>query len=128
MAISCLIFAALMILITKVPVALAMARLDKHYDNKTPRQQQSRLQGFGQRALGAHQNAIEAFPLFAAGLAVALWAQADSHTINLLALIFVVARLAYTVCYWVDWDKLRSIVWFVALVCCYWLMALALPI
>jgi len=125
-AILCMIAAAALIVITKGPLAVAMAKVDGKYDNRTPRGQQSRLEGFGLRALGAHQNSIEAFPLFAAGVLAALWAQADISTVNNLCLAFVAARILYVILYLADVDKLRSLVWTAGLVCCFWLMALAL--
>ncbi|BFM09935.1 MAPEG family protein [Simiduia litorea] len=125
-AIACLIAAAALIYISKIPVAIAMAKLDGNYDNSHPRAQQSRLTGFGARAMGAHQNAIEAFPLFAAGVLVALWAEAPQATVNYLCVAFVVARILYMCLYWLNWDKLRSTIWAVGLVCSFWLMALAL--
>ena len=125
-AIACLIIAGLLIYLTKVPVGYAMVKLDGRYDNRTPRAQQSRLQGFGARAMGAHQNAIEAFPLFAAGVLVALWAQAPQATVNYLCIAFIVFRIVYTFLYWFDFNKTRSTVWFMGLICSFWLMALAL--
>lgn len=126
LAIVCLLIAAALILVTKAPVGIAMAKLDGRYDNRTPRAQQSRLQGFGARAMGAHQNAIEAFPLFAAGVLAALWANAPLETVNTLCLVFIAARVAYMILYWLDIDKLRSVVWGVGMVCSFWLMVLAL--
>lgn len=124
-AVGCLILAAALIYIAKIPVAVAMAKLDGRYDNHHPRAQQARLTGFGARALAAHQNAIEAFPLFAAGVLAALWAEAAQETINTLCIVFIVARAIYMVLYWLDLDKLRSTVWFVGLIASFWLMALA---
>jgi len=122
-----MIFAVLMIVMTKLPVALAMAKSNGGYDNKYPRDQQAQLQGFGKRALGAHVNAIEAFPLFAAGVLVALWAQAPIETVTNLCMTFVAARCAYTICYWFNFDSVRSLVWTVGFASSIWLMCLALP-
>ena len=122
----CLIIAAILIFVTKIPVAIAMARLDGRYDNSNPRAQMSRLQGFGARAIAAHQNAIEAFPLFAAGVLTALWAAAPMQWVEGLAILFVCARVVYMVLYWLDWSTLRSLVWTVGLVASLWLMVLAL--
>ncbi|UTA47850.1 MAPEG family protein [Simiduia sp. 21SJ11W-1] len=122
----CLLLAALMIVISKAPVAVAMARLDGRYDNRNPRAQQARLEGFGARALAAHQNTIEAFPVFAAGVLAALWAGADGLWTNALSVTFVVARIGYLVLYWYDWDKVRSLVWGVGLLSSLTLMGLAL--
>lgn len=122
----CLLLAALLIVISKVPVAVAMARLDGRYDNRNPRAQQARLKGFGARALAAHQNTIEAFPVFAAGVLAALWSGADGFMTSALAIVFIVARVVYLLLYWYDWDKVRSLVWGLGLVASLWLMALAL--
>ena len=121
------IFAALMIFITKAPLAAAMNKLEGGYDNATPRAQQDRLDGFGLRARGAHENSIEAFPLFAIGVLLALWAEASLEQMQILCLAFVVARIAYCVFYWIDQDKLRSTAWFVGVGSSIWLMTLALP-
>ena len=106
----CLIFSALLILITKVPVAMAMAE-DGGYDNRHPRDQQSRLTGFGARALAAHKNMLEAFPVFAAGVLVALWSGAEGYWTSLLAVVFVLARVIYTILYLADFPVLRSLSW-----------------
>ncbi len=120
----CLIFSALMILLTKVPVAMAMAD-DGGYDNRHPRAQQARLIGFGARALAAHQNMLEAFPIFAAGLLLALWAEADPFWTTALALAFVAARVIYTILYLGDYPVLRSMSWGVGFFASLGLMVLA---
>jgi len=122
----CLILSALMILVTKAPVALAQAKEGRGYDNRNPRGQQARLTGFGARALAAHQNMIEAFPIFAAGLLLALVAGVQGQWVVILAVVFVVARVAYSVCYWVDVHLLRSLSWGVGFGASIGLMALPL--
>jgi uncharacterized MAPEG superfamily protein len=107
----CLLFAALMILLTKVPVAMAMARLPGGYDNHHPRAQQARLEGFGARALASHQNMLEAFPIFAAGVLAALVTGNDGQWTTLLALVFIAARIAYSILYLADFHVLRSLSW-----------------
>lgn len=109
-AISCLLIAAMLHVISKVPVAVAMSRQGK-YDNNQPRVQEATLTGFGHRALAAHENTMEAFPLFAAGIIVALVAQADQTSIDTLAITFIIARLLYLLCYLSDIAWLRSLVW-----------------
>ncbi|MGB0514230.1 MAG: MAPEG family protein [Wenzhouxiangellaceae bacterium] len=121
----CLIFSALLILITRIPVAMAM-REEGGYDNRHPRDQQSRLTGFGARALAAHKNMIEAFPLFAAGLLIALWSGADGPWTSLLAVVFVLARVVYTILYLADFPTLRSMVWTAGYAASVGLMVLAL--
>ncbi|MDT8439203.1 MAG: MAPEG family protein [Wenzhouxiangellaceae bacterium] len=122
----CLLFAALMVLITKVPVAMAQARESGGYDNRHPRAQQARLEGFGARALAAHQNMIEAFPMFAAGLLAALWAGAEMQWVTGLAVVFIAARIAYTVFYLGNFHVLRSFSWGLGFFASIGLMVLAL--
>lgn len=115
----CLFAAALLIVLTKVPVAMAMARSsDKGYDNRHPRAQQATLTGWGARAMASHANMIEAFPLFAAGVLVAQVTLTQGSTINLLAGLFIVTRIAYSALYLMNLDKLRSLVWIVGFFCC----------
>jgi len=121
----CLIFSALLILITKIPVAMAMAQ-DGGYDNRHPREQQARLSGFGARALAAHKNMLEAFPVFAAGVLVALWSGADGTWPSALAVTFVLARAVYTILYLADFSVLRSLAWGVGYGASIGLMVLAL--
>lgn len=125
-AIACLLFSALMLVLTKVPLALQMAKEGRGYDNRNPRQQQARLTGFGARALAAHQNMIEAFPIFAAGVLVALWSGATGAWLSGLALAFVGARIAYSICYWADLATLRSVFWVIGYGASIGLMGLAL--
>jgi len=125
--IASVIASVILIVISKIPVAIEMNRMEGGYDNHYPRDQQAALSGLGKRAVGAHNNCIEAFPLFAVGVLLALWANADVMTIQNLCVVFICARIAYLVCYWLNWDKARSTVWTVGFICSVWLMVLALP-
>jgi uncharacterized MAPEG superfamily protein len=118
----CLFFAALLIYLAKVPVAKAMREEGRGYDNRNPRVQQARLTGFGARAVAAHQNTLEIFPLFAAGVLVAHVTQSQGWFVDLLAIVFIVSRVLYLFLYWNDKASLRSLVWGVGLVCCLLLM------
>jgi len=125
--ISSVIFAALLIIISKIPVAISMGKERGGYDNRQPRKQQAALTNFGQRALSAHINSIEAFPIFATGVCLALITQANIVTVQNLCVVFCCARIAYLICYWFDMDKVRSVIWTTGFVACIWLMALAIP-
>ena len=107
----CLFAAGLLHMVSKMPLALAMAREGGGYDNRNPREQQARLGGWGRRAKAAHDNQIESFPLFAAGALVAHVAAQASPTIDLLAGAYVAARLAYLFLYVADLAPLRSVIW-----------------
>lgn len=119
----CIFISALLIFIAKVPVAKAMAEEGGgRYDNRHPRAQQARLTGFGARALAAHLNSIEAFPLFAVGVLMAHVTQTHGALVDVLAVTFVVCRVLYLLCYWYDLHWQRSLVWVLGLLCSLLLM------
>jgi uncharacterized MAPEG superfamily protein len=95
---------------SKIPVFFAMVQ-ESGYDNHHPRQQQARLKGWGLRAVAAHQNTLEAFPFFAAGLLTGIATGAPFNTLNILASVFLVARVLYIYLYLADRATIRSIVW-----------------
>ncbi|TBN38579.1 MAPEG family protein [Pseudomonas sp. BGI-2] len=117
----CVFISALLIFVAKIPVAKAMNE-QGGYDNHLPRQQQAQLTGFGARAVAAHQNCFEAFMLFAVGVLMAHTTQTAGWLIDSLAIIFVITRIIYLLCYWADLAWQRSLVWFVGLVCSLLLM------
>ena len=89
----------------------------ERFNNRTPREWQSRLSGLPARAHAAHLNSFEAFPLFAAAVIVADLLDAPQATVDLLALAFIALRVLYGTFYLVDQHALRSLVWFAALAC-----------
>ncbi|ABV38332.1 conserved hypothetical protein [Shewanella sediminis HAW-EB3] len=112
----CLFIAMLLPYLAKGPVAVAMAKLGG-YDNSHPREQQSRLTGFGARAVAAHQNAFESLLIFGLSVLAVIATQNVTDTAALLAVIHVIARTAYQVLYLIDKGTLRSLSWFVAIFC-----------
>lgn len=118
----CVFISALLIFIAKAPLAKAMKDESGRYDNNHPRDQQARLKGFGARALAAHLNSFEAFPLFAAGVLMAHSTQTNGTLVDALAITFVVARVLYLICYWSNLHWQRSLVWAVGLLCSLGLM------
>ena len=87
------------------------------YDNAAPRQWLARQTGFRARANAAQANLFESLPLFFAAVIIASLANAPQNRIDLLAIGFVVARIAYLVCYVANWPTTRSIVWLAGLAC-----------
>lgn len=112
----CVFISALLIYVARLPVAKAMKE-QGGYNNHLPRQQQGQLAGFGARAVAAHQNSFEAFILFAVGVLMAHTTQTAGWLIDLLAIIFVISRVIYLLCYWGDLAWQRSLVWFVGFAC-----------
>jgi len=87
------------------------------YDNGMPREWLAKQTGFRARANAAQANLFESLPLFFAAVIIASIANAPQERIDLLALGFVAARIAYLVCYVANWPTTRSIVWFVGIAC-----------
>lgn len=87
----------------------------QRFDNRNPRDWLDAQAGFRKRANAAQHNSFEAFPLFAAAVIIAHIAGAPQARIDLLAVIFVLARLCYVGCYVADLATLRSLAWFVGI-------------
>jgi uncharacterized MAPEG superfamily protein len=87
----------------------------ERFDNSNPREWLGAQAGFRRRANAAQLNGFEAFPLFAAGVVIAHLAGAPQPRIDALAVVFVVARIAYMLCYLADFATLRSLAWFVGI-------------
>ena len=81
------------------------------YDNNNPREWETRIEGWRKRAHWAHRNHYEAFGPYAAAVLVAHVAHAPQGIVNLLAAVFIAARLAYTAAYIADAASLRSVLW-----------------
>jgi uncharacterized MAPEG superfamily protein len=89
------------------------------FDNNGPRDFLEGLTGARKRAHWAQLNSFEAFPLFAVAVIVAhMLGKIGQETIDNVAILFVVSRVFYGVFYIKDFANMRSIVWFVGLVCC----------
>ena len=86
-------------------------------NNETPRVALAHLTGWKQRAFWAHQNAFEAFPPFAAGVILAQFIHGPSFAVNVMAVVFVIARILHGVFYISNHSLLRSLAWFVGIAC-----------
>jgi len=87
------------------------------YDNSAPRQWLAQQTGFRARANAAQANLFESLPLFFAAVIIASIAKAPQDRIDLLAMGFVLARVAYLTCYVANWPTTRTIVWFFGIIC-----------
>jgi uncharacterized MAPEG superfamily protein len=90
----------------------------ERYNNRDPRAWLERQQGLRKRAHNAQQNAFEAFPFFAAAVIIAFLVHAPQERVDILAIIFIAARVVYLVCYLADWHWARSLVWMLGWVAC----------
>ncbi len=95
--------------------ATLTAKGGARFDNRNPRAWLAAQSGWRARAHAAQLNGFEAFPLFAAAVLVAQHLHAPQGRVDLLALVFVAARVVYLFTYLADLHVLRSIVWFVGI-------------
>jgi uncharacterized MAPEG superfamily protein len=95
-------------LLTIVPIKWIGFR---QYDNSKPRDPTFYADAIRVRALGAHQNGIEAFPFFAVAVLLAEFRGAPQNRINELAVLFLIVRIAYVLTYIGNRPWLRSILW-----------------
>jgi uncharacterized MAPEG superfamily protein len=98
-------------------LAVGLAKAQAGFDNNAPRAWLARLTGWRARAHAAHLNSFETFAPFAAAVIIAHLAHAPQGRIDLLAIGFVVVRVAYIALYVADLAGLRSLAWAVAMGC-----------
>lgn len=83
----------------------------RRFDNSNPREPEFYADPIAGRALGAHQNGIEAFPFFAVAVLLAEFRTGPQRLIDELAVLFLIVRIAYVFTYLGDRPTLRSILW-----------------
>jgi uncharacterized MAPEG superfamily protein len=110
----CLLGMVLLTHVVLMPVKLLGRR---SFSNAAPRDPGFYTPGLRTRALGAHQNGWEAFPLFATSVLLAEFRHVPQGAVDGLAVAYLVARVGYAACYLGDRPSLRSAVWTVALLC-----------
>lgn len=87
------------------------------YDNGLPRQWLAKQTGFRARANAAQANLFESLPFFFAAVIITSISNAPQDRIDILAVGFVLARIAYLICYVANWPTTRSIVWLIGIIC-----------
>jgi len=102
----CLLIVAVMPVVT-----VGIAKWGAGYDNHEPRQWMQTLEGYRRRAYAAHTNCYEALSVFLTAMFVAVWTDGAQQLVDTLAVIFVVARIAYIAAYLADKPAARSLVW-----------------
>ena len=104
----CVFACVALYLLTIVPVKWIGFR---DYDNSKPRNPAFYQDAIRARALGAHQNGIEAFPFFAVAVLLAEFHAGPQRLIDELAVLFLIVRIAYVFTYLGNRPRLRSILW-----------------
>ena len=87
------------------------------YDNRQPREWLAKQTGLRARANAAQANTFESLPFFYVAIAIAMILQAPQARIDVLAIAYLLARVAYIACYVMDWANLRTLVWLIGFAC-----------
>ena len=88
---------------------------DGGYDNSNPRGWLARQTDWRARANAAQANTFEALPFFFAAVILAHQLQASQARLDILALLFIVLRIAYVIMYVANLATARSMIWALAL-------------
>jgi uncharacterized MAPEG superfamily protein len=120
-ALWCVLIAGLLPYLT----ALIAKVSGRGYDNIEPRAWLARQQGFSARANAAQQNGFEAFAFFAAAVLVAHVVRGPQAMVDVLAMVFIGARLVYVPLYLAGWATARSLVWSVGMIATVWIFVTA---
>jgi len=104
----CLLAAVVLWLAT---IGLAKGIGWRMYNNARPRAGGLYESGWKARALGAHQNGLEALPFFTAAVLLSEFRTVPQGLVDGLALAFILARLIYVAAYIGDKPLARSLIW-----------------
>jgi len=101
-----------------IPVILAgISKKNSGYNNDSPRDHIAHLNGKAKNAYNAEQNHYENFSVFAMAVVVAHWLGHDQAVINLLAIIFIIARVLHATFYITNNGSLRSLSYIIGFAC-----------
>lgn len=108
---------------------VAYARVQNGYDKEAmaaPRAAFDKLPDYGKRATWAHQNALEAFPIFAAAALMAYVTNQTSPLAGYAAIAWMIVRFLYPVFYILNVPILRSLMFGIGSICSFTLIGLSL--
>lgn len=88
------------------------------FDNAAPRAWLAEQTGRRARANAAQANSYESFPFFAAGVVIAVLQHVPVATIDILAIVYLVARVGFIACYLTDRASARSLFWVAGFAAC----------
>lgn len=81
------------------------------FDNHDPRAWLAQQKSWQARANAAQANSFEGLPFFIGAVVIAHQLGAPQGRVDLLAVAYVLLRLAFILCYVRDWPTARSAVW-----------------
>ncbi len=94
-----------------------LAKTSSHYNNHDPRHYLEKTTGWRRRANYIQLNSFESTPAFGIAVIIAHLTHASQPLIDTFAIVFVITRIVYAICYLADKAKLRSLFWVVGFAC-----------
>ena len=94
-----------------------LAKLNKNFDNHDPRACLDRVTGWKRRAHCVQLNSFEIIPAFGLAVIIAELAKAPQSTLDIIAIVFIITRVCYAICYLTDKAGLRSLFWGIGMAC-----------
>ncbi|MGB3296191.1 MAG: MAPEG family protein [Phormidesmis sp.] len=116
-----IVIAAVLIYIPYLVVASGRAQLG--YDMAAPRAMFDKLPDYAQRATWAHQNSFESFALYAPAALMTFVVGLPPEQVVSTAVIYLAARITYSLAYVLNVPILRSLSWAVGMGCIFSLYA-----
>ncbi len=95
----------------------AIAKSNKNFNNHEPREYLSKLEGWRKRAHFVQLNSFEIAPAFGIAVIIAHLTHTVQPTIDKIAIVFVVSRIIYAICYLNDLALLRTLFWTIGFAC-----------
>ena len=105
------------LLIPLILAGISKRNIEVHYNNESPRDHIAHLSGKAKNAYNAEQNHYENFSVFAIAVVVAHWLGHDQSVIDLLAIIFIIARVLHATFYITNKGTLRSVSYLIGFAC-----------
>jgi len=99
-----------------MPYSVVQIARGSNFNNSKPRDNYALAEGRQKRAYNAHLNSLEAFPIFAAAVLVAVQGGAASWVLSVLGFSWLLVRCGYIYAYLKDMPRERSALWALAMI------------
>ncbi len=93
-----------------------LAKSGGDFNNYSPRSFLEKQTGWRKRAHYIQLNCFETTPAFGLAIIIAHFAHAPQLTINYLAILFIISRVIYALCYLGNKPLLRSLFWTIGMI------------
>ena len=89
----------------------------KGKDNQNPREFLAKTTGLAARANAVQQNSFESLPLFITSILIAEYMVISQFVIMTFGIAYILLRIVYGIAYLANLSTLRSVIWFISMLC-----------